>query len=80
MTRAKASSSGGKRPPVRYSGRWFVGGHGALTAALRREKARDGNEVQDGAGSPTGVYIGPRPRDSFPPSAPFIPDLKTLDW
>jgi hypothetical protein len=42
MTRTKASSFGGKRPPMRYSGRWFIGGHGALAAMLRREKARDG--------------------------------------
>jgi hypothetical protein len=42
VTHIEGSSSGRKRPPVRYSEWWFVGDRGALAAALRRENVRDG--------------------------------------
>jgi hypothetical protein len=46
-----------------------------LGSAEERERESERmNEEWNGTGSPAGVYIDPGPRDSCPPSAPFILD------
>jgi hypothetical protein len=45
-----------------------------LSGCTEERESKVMNEGWNGVGSPAGVYIDPRPRDSCPPSAPFISD------
>jgi hypothetical protein len=71
-----------KWPAAKSSRRWLVGDRGALAVVLKREREREyagENKVWTGWGWAAGVYIGPEPRYSCPPSGSFILIAKTLD-